>query len=160
MKKFLFTDIDGVLVPGFISLDFSKHLFKKGIFSKMYYLKQGNLVKQFLNKQASLDYTVSEWLNLWGQGIKGFSVELINDEAEHFFKKYEKKVFPSSLTLIEKFHSKGYKVLGVSAGVSEVMGPLGRYLNMDYIFASKLNVVDGNYSSEFLTNLLFAKETL
>ncbi len=153
MIKAVFTDIDGTLLRGFITLDFVEFLHKNNLFSAGAYLNQKKLALKYKEGSISFQDWLIEWSKIWGAGIKGQQSKEINESAKLFFELFMPKIYSSSIELVKLFKSKGYLVIGVSAGIIEVQNLVKEYLGFDYVFASESEILNGVYSGRVLTKL-------
>jgi len=152
LSKVVFTDIDGTLLRGFITLDFVNYLYENGFFDSIQYQKQIDLMNLF--KIGAIDSLIwlKRWASIWGKGIKNKSEVTLAKKARTFFKNYS-KFYPSSKNLVKYFHEKGYLVVGVSVGVIEVDELVKKYLNLDEVISSKVEVKNGLYTGKVITKL-------
>jgi len=153
MNKCVFTDIDGTLLKGFITVDFVEFLYKSGLFDQMAYQNQKNLMGAFKSSQIDFDSWLVEWAKIWGKGICGQKQTEIKKAARLFFPSFESNFFSSSKELVEVFQAKGYIVIGVTAGVVEVASLVKEHLNLDYVIASEVKLKEGVYTDQVTTHL-------
>jgi HAD superfamily phosphoserine phosphatase-like hydrolase len=153
MVKVVFTDIDGTLLKGFITVDFVSYLYKNNLFDKNAYEKQLQLMTDYKNGSIGFVPWLKEWAIIWGAGIKGKKQSEILEAANIFFIFFKNKIFPSSKKLMNIFHKKGYLVVGVSVGVMETAELVKEYLGLDYIIASQAEIKNGFYTGKIITNL-------
>ncbi|MDD4082601.1 MAG: haloacid dehalogenase-like hydrolase [Sphaerochaetaceae bacterium] len=151
-SKIVFTDIDGTLLEGFITLDLVNYLYFEGFFDSCQYQKQLELMNLFKSGKISFLDWLEKWASVWGQGIKNKSQFVLNQKAKIFFKSYN-KIYPSSKKLVKYFHDKGYLVIGISAGVIEADNLIKDYLSLDEIISSKVSVKNGVYTGQVTTKL-------
>lgn len=153
LSKVVFTDIDGTLLKGFITINFVEYLYKKNIFNKVQYSKQMKLMALFKDGKISFLGWLKKWASIWGEGIKGKKKKSIQYHANKFFPTFLSNIYPSSKELINYFHEKGYVVVGVSVGVEEVDLLVKKYLGLDYLLSSSVSTKGGVYTSKVKTRL-------
>jgi len=151
-KKAVFTDIDGTLLEGFITVDFVKYLWEKGLFDNKYFIEQKELMDEFKLNKIDFVSWLKKWAIIWAKGVKGKKEADILFAAKEFFVNFKKNIYPSSKELVTLFHNKGYVVIGVSVGVVEAINLVKSNLNLDYVLASKVEIKNGVYSDKVLTN--------
>jgi phosphoserine phosphatase len=151
--KVVFTDIDGTLLEGFVTIDLVEYLHSKQLFNDIAYLRQRQLMSDFKKGGVSFSDWLQKWAELWGEGIKGQSEKEILSAAEDFFPSFTNKLFSNSKKLVQLFHSQGYFVVGISVGVIEAANLVGQELGLDFIIASKTEVKNGVYTGRILTQL-------
>lgn len=152
MKKAVFTDLDGTLLKGFITIDFVEYLHNKKLFNENAYLAQKKLMQRYVSGEIEFVPWLQEWANVWGNGICGLKKKVVLDESKIFFSKFKKNIYPSSIDLVEVFHKKGYLVVGVSVGVIETADLVKSFLGLDEVFASKVEVKKGVYGDKVITD--------
>ncbi|MCX6804188.1 MAG: haloacid dehalogenase-like hydrolase [Candidatus Diapherotrites archaeon] len=153
MNKIVFTDIDGTLIKGFITIDFVKYLWSKELFDSESYALQENLMQLF--KQNKIDFFdwLSKWAKIWGTAMNGKPQKEIISAANAFFPLFKTNIYGSSKELINVFHENGFFVIGISSGIIETATLVKQYLGLDEVWASKLEVKNGVYSSKVVTQL-------
>jgi len=152
-KKAIFTDIDGALLKGYITINFVNYLYAKGMFPQFSYDKQKELMLEFKKGKMTFVDWLEKWGEIWGNGIKGQNKSDIESAANLFFPSFTPNIYRSSKELISLFHKKGYIVVGVSVGVIETASLVKQYLGLDAVFASITEVKNGVYTNKVLTNL-------
>lgn len=153
LKKAVFTDIDGTLLKGFITIDFVEYLFQNNLFDKSAYVKQKELMLAYKTGKIEFVPWLKEWAGIWALGLKGKKQKDILLAAKIFFPSFEDKIYPSSMKLVKKCHEKGYLVIGVSVGAIEAIDLVKDYLGLDYTFASQLLLNNGVYEDKVVTSM-------
>ncbi|MFA6064553.1 MAG: haloacid dehalogenase-like hydrolase [archaeon] len=153
MVKAVFTDIDGTLLQGFITIDFVEYLHKKDLFSEASYLQQNKLMQMYKLGQIEFVPWLKEWANIWANGISGLKQETLEAEAKLFFPSFKHKIYSTSKELVKSFQNEGYLVIGISVGVFETAVLIKNFLGMDYVFASQVEVKNGRYVPRVVTDL-------
>lgn len=153
MEKAVFTDIDGTLLKGFITIDFVKFLYEKQLFDEVAYSKQNELMKEYKNGKIAYVPWLKEWENIWAFGLNGKKQKNVLLAAKEFFPSFRSRVYASSIDLVKRLHEKGYLVIGVSVGAIEAINLIKDYLGLDYAFGSELLVNRGVYSSKVISTM-------
>jgi len=157
----VFSDFDGTLSAGFISMDFMDYLAGEGLYQqtphKLYtkeeYAYQMRILEEYKKQKRSYDSWVEEWGRSWGRGLAGQRHEDVMAAAKEFFVAFQKNIFPESKALMARLTQAGYHLVFVSAGVWETAELARRYLGMDGVLATQVEVKDGVYTGRLLTDL-------
>jgi len=153
VKKIAFCDFDGTLSKGYISMEFLDYVHAKKIYSEQCYKTQMILYSQVKNKEIGYDYWCDKWGELWAEGLKGQTYDIINRHAQGFFQQYKKNIYTSSYSLIKNLKKAGYYVIASSVGAYEVVSMAASELEMDECYATKLEFKSGICTGKLSTNI-------
>lgn len=162
MKKIAVLDFDGTLSKGYISIELLEYLHKHGLYSEDFYKKQMKILEEHQKGWLSYEDWCYNWGELWAEGLKGKNVDLIKRGAYNFFQEFKSNIYPLSYEIITFLKKKGYKVILLSVGASEVISLAEKELGVDELYCTKLNEVSGIFTGKTSTSLheLNGKEEL
>lgn len=145
MARWAVFDVDGTLLPS-TSMEriFVPYGFKSGLLPQknlvffslrmIKYLLTGNIVNAVKNNKFYL---------------RNLSVDLIDQEADKFFKEI---LFPSfsgdGIEKMRSFRKEGYKILVMSGAPSFLTQLLSSICEIDHLISSELEIVEGLYTGE------------
>ncbi len=153
MKKVAFSDFDGTLAKGYISMEFMDFLHNKGIYSREAYAKQGALFQEHKTGNVSYDRWVEKWALLWAEGLKGREEKEVKNAALEFFKSFEPNIYKSSYELVKLLKGKGYCTVAISVGAMDIIRIAGKRLGFDKIYATEPEKSHGIFTGNLKTRL-------
>lgn len=155
--KTFFSDFYGTLSKGRISAEFLDFLFERKLYPEDFYEVQKNIVKHYNKKNISYTDYMLIWGELWARGLKGQSVESINESAKEFYPSFRDNIYPFAFEIMKTLKEKEYNLVLVSAGANEVVKLAAKDLGMDDVIATKCKIIQGKYSGELSTRLHLPK---
>lgn len=145
--KFVVFDIDGVLLKDSIGVDFINWLHARGLFPD----KETEVISQAVYKQLKGKISYSKRGELiitsWAAGLRGKEGKEIYTLAEKFIGEY-KKIYPSSVDLINYFKKHGFYIIVISRAFQEVLIALNSKLRFDYIIGTQFELSQGKYTGK------------
>jgi phosphoserine phosphatase len=155
----VYTDFDGTLSKGYISMDFMDFLFFERLYREDSYEAQQNALKDYKDNIISYDAWCEQWGILWAEGMKGQKTKDVEDAARIFYDGFRKNIYPSSYDIIKSLRMK-YDVAMISVGANEVVSIAAEDLGIREVYATTLESYD-RYTGRILTGLHLAggKET-
>ena len=115
--KAVFSDIDGTLSKGFVSVDFIRYLGNLGKLDSQAFCYHEKLMQDYAEKKIKYIDLVPKWAKSMAQCFKGINEKELNFLAEKFFSEWiNEKIYSSTKPLIILLKSRGYKVFLISAG--------------------------------------------
>jgi len=146
--KASFFDIDGTLINGFLITEFSRYLFKKGIFDKKLLAEIENWIKLYKEDKATYRKIVLEIPKIYSKNIKGLKERDVKNEARKFVKLYLKKIVqPYTIYLVKLMKNYGMTI-GISGSPIEVVGFVGKVFNFDLAYGSEFEIKNEVYTGK------------
>ena len=144
-----FFDLDKTVIAKASMVAFGRPLYREGLISRTLVLRSlwGQLVYMHLGaseeKLARMRESVLALTKGWDQSkIRSVVAETLEAVVEPI-------IYSEAADLIEEHRAAGRLVVIISASPSEIVEPLGRYLDVDRVIASEASVdEDGRYSGE------------
>jgi HAD superfamily hydrolase (TIGR01490 family) len=144
-----FFDLDKTVIAKASMVAFSRSLYREGMISRSTILRAlwGQLVYLHLGasdeKLARMRESVLKLTKGWEQARIG---EIVVETLEEIVQPI---IYAEALELIEEHRAAGRRVFIVSASPVEIVEPLGRYLGVDEVIASRARLdEDGRYTGE------------
>ncbi|MCK4327792.1 MAG: haloacid dehalogenase-like hydrolase [Candidatus Diapherotrites archaeon] len=151
--KLAFTDIDGTLLEGFISVGFVDYLVQKGVVKPEYGEAQDNLMQRFYCGGVEYLPWLAEWCGIWAKALTGLRQDDIISESKAFFELFKQNIFPNSKALVGLLHENGFKAVGISVGALEAQERVAEELGLDQVFATTVGVEGGAYTGSITSDL-------
>jgi HAD superfamily hydrolase (TIGR01490 family) len=143
-----FFDLDKTVIAKASMVAFGRPLYRQGLISRRLLVRAlyGQLVYMHLGAdEAKLDRMRESVLALtkgWEQARVGSIVrEALTDVVEPI-------IYSEALDLIQEHRDAGRRIFIVSASPEEIVRPLGEFLGVDAVIASRARVADGRYTGE------------
>jgi HAD superfamily phosphoserine phosphatase-like hydrolase len=90
--------------------------------------------------------------------LKGKEIEEAQKYAHKFvYTDLVKEIKDSTVKMMNEYKSKGYKIVLMSGSYLFVIEEVAKYFNIDYFYASKLNIVDKLYTGKYEIDILLNK---
>ena len=90
--------------------------------------------------------------------LKGKEIEEAQKYAHKFvYTDLVKEIKDSTVKMMSEYKSKGYKIVLMSGSYMFVIEEVAKYFNIDYFYASKLNIVDKLYTGKYEIDILLNK---
>jgi HAD superfamily hydrolase (TIGR01490 family) len=144
-----FFDLDKTVIAKASMVAFSRSLYREGMISRSTILRAlwGQLVYLHMGasdeKLARMRESVLKLTKGWEQARIG---EIVAETLEEIVQPI---IYAEALELIEEHQAAGRRVFIVSASPVEIVEPLGRYLGVDEVIASRARLDDeGRYTGE------------
>ncbi|MGB9634926.1 MAG: HAD-IB family phosphatase [Candidatus Micrarchaeia archaeon] len=152
MIKAVITDIDGTLCD-YVGISWVRFLgankyIKDGLFEE-----HENLVDAY--RTGLLDHVsfTREWVNLYGNIIKGSKVSDIDRLAKKFFKGFKKGMPEQSAKIIEHFKKKKYLVVAITASPEIPVNLVAQHFRIDKVYATIMEIRNGRYTGEVMSTM-------
>jgi HAD superfamily hydrolase (TIGR01490 family) len=141
-----FFDLDKTIIAKSSTLAFSREFQAGGLISRRAMLR--SVYAQFVYLIGGADHDQMEKMRAFmSQLCAGWDVETVNQiVADALHNIVEPLVYEEAVELIEEHHAAGRDVIIVSTSGSEVVEPIGLMLGADKVIATRMEVVDGQYT--------------
>lgn len=148
MPNAAFFDLDKTIIARSSALAFTSPFAKAGLLSKRSILR--NLVAQTLFTLGGADHEKTERLRLQlSKMVEGWSSQQVSEIVQETLHRFiEPIIYAEAADLIDEHHRNGRQVVIVSSSAIEIVKPIGQMLGADEIIATRLKIVDGNYTGE------------
>ena len=157
MKKAVFSDLDGTLAKGFLTVDFIRWLAKKGVLKKEPFALHEKLMREYKEGKTKYIDLVPKWSQSVAECFAGIEEKALKRLAGEFFKEWEKNIFPSTKPLVSLLHEHGYRFFLISAGWDYLVEKTSEEINADGFRAMKITVENGKFLP-ILGNELFSEK--
>ena len=144
-----FFDLDKTIIAKSSVLAFGRPFYREGLLSKRAIVRSAYAQVIFMlvgadeNKMEKLRVAMLDMIRGWNRDHVATIVREALDEVVMPI------IFAEALGLIAEHQSEGRKVVIVSSAPEEVVAPLGEYLGVDEVIATRADVdTDGNYTGE------------
>ncbi|MCX6800586.1 MAG: haloacid dehalogenase-like hydrolase [Candidatus Diapherotrites archaeon] len=157
-SKAVFSDIDGTLSSGFITVDFIRHLAEKGILKKEPFGRHERLMQSY--KEGKIKYIdlVPKWSRSVADCLDGLPVEEAKRLARDFFEEWKgKNIYKSTKPLVKLLHEKDYLFLLISAGWEELAGLFAEEIGADSFSGMKIRTSNTKITN-FIENELYLEK--
>ncbi len=143
-----FFDLDKTIIATSSTFAFSKPFQAGGLITRRAVLRSA--YAQFLYVIGGADHDQMEKLReFMSQMIAGWDVATVREiVAETLHLVVDPIVYAEAVTLIAEHQLAGRDVVIVSASGTELVEPIGQMLGADLVVASRLEIVDGQYTGE------------
>lgn len=158
MIKAVLTDVDGMLCD-YIGIAWVRYLGVNNHIDEESYEDFEDLIQAY--SRGLIDYSefTRDRTLLYGEIMKNKNVKEIESLSLNFFNGFKKgSIRKESINLIKYFKKKGYKIYAITASPSPVVDYLLYYLGIEDFYSTKLEVVNGKYTGDFITNIHSTKE--
>jgi HAD superfamily hydrolase (TIGR01490 family) len=141
-----FFDLDKTIIAKSSTLAFSREFQAGGLISRRAMLR--SVYAQFVYLIGGADHDQMEKMRAFmSQLCAGWDVETVNQiVADALHNIVEPLVYEEAVELIEEHHAAGRDVIIVSTSGSEVVEPIGLMLGADKVIATRMEVLDGQYT--------------
>lgn len=93
--------------------------------------------------------------------LKNKEVEEVQKFAHKFvYKILAKEKKNSTIKMMKEYKDRGFKIVLMSGSYTFVIKEVAKYFNVDYFYASKLNIVDNLYTGKYDKDILLSKYEL
>ena len=93
--------------------------------------------------------------------LKGKEIEEVQKFTHKFvYTDLAKEIKDSTVKMMSEYKSKGYKIVLMSGSYILVIEEVAKYFNIDYFYASKLNIVDKFFTGKYEKDILLNKYDL
>ncbi|MDA8851437.1 HAD-IB family phosphatase [Candidatus Pelagibacter sp.] len=93
--------------------------------------------------------------------LKGIDVEKVQKYSHKFvYTDLVKEIKEPILAMLEHYKNQGYKIVLMSGSYTFVIEEVAKYFNVDYFYASKLNIVNKFYTGKYDKDILLTKYDL
>ncbi|MDL9937528.1 HAD-IB family hydrolase [Gordonia sp. ABSL1-1] len=141
-----FFDLDKTVIAKSSALAFSRHFFDSGLINRRTVLKSSYTQLVFLLTAADHDQ-IEQIRRHITRMCRGWNVEQVNSIVrETLDQVVSPLVFAEAAELIADHHRRGHDVVLISASGVELVGPIGEWLGVDHVRASRMEMVDGHYT--------------
>ena len=144
-----FFDLDKTIIAKSSVLAFGKPLYREGLLSRRSIVKSAYAQVIFMlvgadeAKMEKLRTAMLEMIRGWN---RDHVAEIVRETLDEIVTPI---IFAEALDLIAEHQAAGRKVVIVSSAPEEVVGPLGEFLGVDDVIATRADVdEDGNYTGE------------
>lgn len=149
MTTAAFFDLDKTIIAKSSVLAFGRPFYREGLLSKRAIVRSAYAQVVFMlvgadeNKMEKLRVAMLDMIRGWNRDhVAGIVREALDDVVTPI-------IFAEALELIAEHHREGRKVVIISSAPEEVVAPLGEYLGVDEVIATRAEVDDdGNYTGE------------
>jgi len=157
MEKAVFSDLDGTLSKGFLTVDFVRWLAKKGALEKEPFALHERLMREY--KEGKIKYIdlVPKWSRSIAECFSGIEEKELKRLAGEFFEEWKKNIFPSTKPLVALLHGHGYMFFLISAGWDCLVEKTSEEINADGFRAMKIKRENGKFLP-ILENELFSEK--
>ncbi|RHW26756.1 HAD-IB family hydrolase [Nocardioides immobilis] len=143
-----FFDLDKTIIAKSSALAFSKPFAAGGLISRRAVLRSAYAQFVFLVGGADHDQ-MEKMRQFMSQLVAGWDVATVKEiVAETLHNIVDPLVYDEAVQLIEEHHAAGRDVVIVSSSGTDVVEPIGAMLGADRVVATKLEIVDGQYTGE------------
>jgi HAD superfamily hydrolase (TIGR01490 family) len=143
-----FFDLDKTVIAKSSALAFSKPFQAGGLISRRAVLRSAYAQFVFLTGGADHDQ-MEKMRGFMSQLVAGWDVATVREiVAETLHHVVDPLVYDEAVHLIEDHHLAGHDVVIVSSSGSDVVEPIGAMLGADRVVATRLEIVDGQYTGE------------
>ncbi|EPJ3899498.1 MULTISPECIES: haloacid dehalogenase-like hydrolase [Enterobacterales] len=155
MDKILFVDVCHTIVPHNTTILFLEQYYIKNNFLKK--IRRMILVK-IINKIIFKLFKKDILRNLYISTLKNRNISSVMSDAKEFAENidYNQKV----LDVVNKYKTQGYQIILLSASIEPVVTAICHYLSYDNSFSSKLNILNGKYTTGIYLDLLDVKNKI
>jgi HAD superfamily hydrolase (TIGR01490 family) len=144
-----FFDLDKTIIAKSSVLAFGRPFYREGLLSKRAIVRSAYAQVVFMlvgadeSKMEKLRVAMLDMIRGWNRNHVATIVREALDEV------VTPIIFAEALDLIAEHHREGRKVVIISSAPEEVVGPLGEYLGVDEVIATRAEIDDdGNYTGE------------
>ena len=156
--KAVFSDIDGTLSKGFVTVDFVRHLWKQKLLDEEAFRKHEALMQSYKDNKANYLDLVPKWSQIVAECFNGFEETKLKEKAREFFEAWKKEgIYSSTKPLIKLLKEKGYLVFLISAGWDYLAELIGKEIEATGADGMKLRVENGKYV-DVIENKMFLEE--
>jgi len=156
--KAVFSDIDGTLSKGFVSVDFIRYLGAKGILDKKSFALHESLMADYKNGKIKYADLVPKWSQSVAECFNGFTPVELKAKANEFFSEWKKEnIYSSTKPLIKLLKEKGYLVFLISAGWDYLAELVAKEIGADEAVGLEIKIENGKYLN-ITGNLMFLEK--
>lgn len=156
MKAAIF-DIDGVLTKGFVIRHFWAYLAEKEIINAHPLLSSERAFEKFIKKQKSYREMARESMKHVAMSFKGASQKEIRRMSKKFFCENKIFFFDYTIPLINLLKKKGFRIIAISGSNLEFIENYKRLLNLDSIYGTEFQVLNGKYNGGIKINMALSE---
>ncbi len=156
--KAVFSDIDGTLSKGFVTVDFIRYLGDLGKLNQKAFLYHEKLMQDYSDKKIKYIDLVPKWSKAVADCFKGFNEKELHTLADTFFGNWKKeRIYSSTKPLMELLKSKGYSVFLISAGWEYLANLYAKEIGAKEVAAIKIKVQKGKYTNVLENDIYLEK---
>ncbi len=148
--KVVLTDIDGTLTDD-IGIAWVRYLGANGYVDGELFEEHEELVDEYRRGAISHIQFTQEWISLYARMLRGKPI--LNSIAGKFFEGFKKSIKPSIKELLAYLKQKKFTIIAISASPIEPLRYLAKYLGISEVYATVLDVQDGRYTGEVVSNM-------
>jgi HAD superfamily hydrolase (TIGR01490 family) len=155
-NRAIFSDVDGTLSKGFVTVDFIRFLNSKGLISAKAYNLHEKLMQEYKAKKIRYIDLVPKWSKSVSHCLKGLRVSNTKILAKQFFTTWKSSnIFLSTIPLVKMTRERGYKFFLISAGWDELVKLFDKEIGADGFVGMKVGVTNEKYNGELKTKVHF-----
>ncbi|WP_269617537.1 HAD-IB family hydrolase [Zhongshania sp. BJYM1] len=145
-------DFDGTIIAGYSVFSFLREQVRRGDLAPSEILATVEAIARF--GLGSVDF--AELMSLSAQSMKGLKEDDYLDVAQTIFERdLAKKIYPETRALIEAHMRKGHTVAIISSATPYQVEPCARYLGINHVACSAIEVKNGIFTGELGGPLCF-----
>lgn len=147
-------DFDGTIIAGYSVFSFLREQVRRGDLAPSEIVATVEAIGKFGLGRADF----AALMSLSAQSMKGLKEDDYLDVAQLIFERdLAKKIYPESRALIEAHMRKGHTVAIISSATPYQVGPCAKYLGIEHIACSTMEVKDGIFTGELGGPLCFGE---
>ena len=147
LNKAVFSDLDGTLSKGFVTVDFARFLAEEGICNKQGFALHEKLMQDYARGEIKYIDLVPKWSNSVALCLKGLEVQKVEAIAVEFFKEWKQEnLYASTKPLVEMLKEHSYLFLLVSAGLELLVGLVSKEIGADGFVGMRIGTSAGKFN--------------
>ncbi len=145
--KAVFSDLDGTLSSGFITVDFLRFLEKKHVLEPSAFALHEKIMQDYTEGKITYLETVQKWSRAVALCMEGIEVEKAERLAREFFQEWkETNLYPSTKPLVKMLQQHGYKFFLVSVGMELHLRLVSDEIGADGFAGMRLGIEKGKFN--------------
>lgn len=157
MIKAVLTDVDGMLCD-YIGIAWVRYLGVNNHIDDESYDDFEDVIAAYSRGLIDYHEFTRDRILIYAEMMKNKEVKEIDELAKSFFNAFKKGIPKESLSLIKHFKKKKYKIIAITASPSPIVDYVLDYLGIDNFYSTKLEVINGKYTGDILSELHKSKD--
>lgn len=144
-QNIAFFDVDQTIYHGYSMQDFYLYLVAQKLCDDLVAEKDRKIVRSYLAKEIDYTEATNRVAALQAEALQGKSIAEVAKLADEFIES-QGKLFPFVTELFALLSDAGFTIYLLSAATNPTIEAIGRKLQTNNYFSSKLAVLDGTYT--------------
>lgn len=145
-------DIDGTLLPGITIMDFPEFLAHKNLFNKSSLAAIKTAMSKYHDGKTDYNIFIDRVVEEYAKGLKGEMVDIIQVEANSYWKSKLESVYLFLKPFLEKLHARGGKAIVLSGSENNSLKPFLEAFDFDEINTTQIGITNEKYSGTVIFN--------